>query len=126
MLAIKNITFRLEGRVLLDDTTAMIPSGHKVGIVGRNGTGKTTLFKLIRGEWTLDDGAISIPRGTRIGGVAQEAPASDLSLLETVLEADIERHALLKESETATDEMRIAEIHTRLADIERTIRPNIS
>ena len=118
MLAIKNITFRLEGRVLLDDATAMIPSGHKVGIVGRNGTGKTTLFKLIRGEWTLDDGIISIPRGTRIGGVAQEAPASDLSLLETVLEADIERDALMKEAETATDEMRIAEIHTRLADIE--------
>ena len=118
MLAIKNITFRLEGRVLLDDTTVMIPSGHKVGIVGRNGTGKTTLFKLIRGEWTLDDGSISIPRNTRIGGVAQEAPASDVSLLETVLEADIERHALLKEAETATDEMRIAEIHTRLADIE--------
>ncbi len=118
MLAIKNITFRLEGRVLLDDATAMIPSGHKVGIVGRNGTGKTTLFKLIRGEWTLDDGAITIPRNTRIGGVAQEAPASDLSLLETVLEADIERDALMKEAETATDEMRIAEIHTRLADIE--------
>ena len=118
MLAIKNITFRLEGRVLLEETTAMIPSGHKVGIVGRNGTGKTTLFKLIRGEWTLDDGEISIPRGTRIGGVAQEAPASDVSLLETVLEADIERHALLQEAQTASNEMRIAEIHTRLADIE--------
>ena len=118
MLAIKNITFRLEGRVLLNDATAMIPSGHKVGIVGRNGTGKTTLFKLIRGEWTLDDGAISIPRNTRIGGVAQEAPASDVSLLDTVLEADTERHALLQEADTATDEMRIAEIHTRLADIE--------
>jgi len=118
MLAIKNITFRLEGRVLLDDTTAMIPSGHKVGIVGRNGTGKTTLFKLIRGEWSLDDGAISIPRNTRIGGVAQEAPASDSSLLDTVLEADIERHALLQEAKTAKNVMRIAEIHTRLADIE--------
>lgn len=118
MLAIKNITFRLEGRVLLDDATAMIPSGHKVGIVGRNGTGKTTLFKLIRGEWSLDDGAISIPRNTRIGGVAQEAPASDLSLIETVLEADIERDSLLREAKTATNDMRIAEIHTRLADIE--------
>ncbi|MCF6271676.1 MAG: ATP-binding cassette domain-containing protein [Rhodobacteraceae bacterium] len=118
MLAIKNITFRLEGRVLLNDATAMIPAGHKVGIVGRNGTGKTTLFKLIRGEWALDDGEISIPRNTRIGGVAQEAPASDTSLLETVLEADVERHALLQEAATASDEMRIAEIHTRLADIE--------
>lgn len=104
--------------MLLDNATAMIPSGHKVGIVGRNGTGKTTLFKLIRGEWTLDDGSISIPRNTRIGGVAQEAPASDVSLLETVLEADVERHALLQEAETTKNEMRIAEIHTRLADIE--------
>ncbi len=118
MLAINNITFRLEGRVLLDNASATIPSGHKVGIVGRNGTGKTTLFRLIRGEWTLDDGTIKIPRGTRIGGVAQEAPASDTSLIDTVLQADTERDALLAESETATDPSRIAEIHARLADID--------
>ena len=118
MLAINNITFRLEGRALLDNASATIPSGHKVGIVGRNGTGKTTLFRLIRGEWTLDDGTIKIPRGTRIGGVAQEAPASDTSLIDTVLQADTERDALLAESETATDPSRIAEIHARLADID--------
>ncbi len=118
MLAINNITFRLEGRVLFDNTSVTIPAGHKVGIVGRNGTGKTTLFKLIRGEWNLDDGTVKIPRNTRIGGVAQEAPASDMSLIETVLEADTERHALMREAETATDALRIAEIHARLADID--------
>ncbi len=118
MLAINNITFRLEGRVLFDNTSVSIPSGHKVGIVGRNGTGKTTLFKLIYGDWTLDDGTVKIPRNTRIGGVAQEAPASNLSLLETVLEADKERASLLIEAETADDAHRIAEIHARLADID--------
>ncbi|RED13294.1 ABC-F family ATP-binding cassette domain-containing protein [Pontivivens insulae] len=118
MLKISDITFVLEGRRLFDAASATIPAGHKVGVVGRNGTGKTTLFRLIRGEWTLDGGSIEIPRGARIGGVAQEAPASDMSLIDTVLEADVERTALLAEAETATDGMRIAEIQTRLADIE--------
>lgn len=118
MLTIKDITFTLEGRRLFDGATATIPAGHKVGVVGRNGTGKTTLFRLIRGEWALDGGEIEIPRQARIGGVAQEAPASDATLLETVLAADTERASLLAEADTATDGARIAEIHTRLADIE--------
>ncbi|MDA9294019.1 ATP-binding cassette domain-containing protein, partial [Amylibacter sp.] len=97
---------------------ATIPSGHKVGIVGRNGTGKTTLFKLITNELGLDDGNIEIPKKMRIGGIAQEAPASDDSLLETVLSADTERTELLKEAETASDPNRIADIHGRLSDID--------
>ncbi|WP_316013099.1 ABC-F family ATP-binding cassette domain-containing protein [Roseobacter sp. HKCCA0434] len=118
MLTIKDITFTLEGRRLFDGASATIPAGHKVGVVGRNGTGKTTLFRLIRGEWALDGGEIEVPRQARIGGVAQEAPASDVSLIDTVLAADTERAGLLAEAETATDGTRIAEIHTRLADIE--------
>jgi ATP-binding cassette subfamily F protein 3 len=85
--------------------------------VGRNGTGKTTLFRLIRGELSLESGEIGMPSRARIGGVAQEAPSSDISLLDTVLDADTERSALLAEAEEATDPARIADIQTRLNDI---------
>ncbi len=118
MLAFRNITFTLEGKRLFDDASALIPAGHKVGFVGRNGTGKTTLLRLIRGELALDGGEIEVPRRARIGGVAQEAPASYLSLLDTVLEADVERADLIAEAETARDAARIAEIQMRLTDIE--------
>ena len=118
MLKINDISYSIAGRQLLANASATIPSGHKVGIVGRNGTGKTTLFKLITNELGLDDGNIEIPKKMRIGGIAQEAPASNDSLLETVLSADTERTALLEEAEVATDPNRIADIHGRLADID--------
>lgn len=118
MLKIEDITYNVEGRPLFEGASATIPTGHKVGLVGRNGAGKTTLFRLIRGELALEGGAISIPSRARIGGVAQEVPSSSTSLLETVLQADTERAALLAESETATDPHRIADIQSRLADID--------
>jgi len=118
MLRIDDIRFAIEGRPLFDGASALIPDGHKVGFVGRNGTGKTTLFRLIRGELALESGSISINRGARIGGVAQEVPGSETSLLDTVLDADSERAALLAEAETATDPTRVADIQTRLADID--------
>ena len=118
MLSLRNITFTLEGRRLFDDTSVVIPAGHKVGFVGRNGTGKTTLFRLIRGELALDAGEIEVPIRARIGGVAQEAPATQDSLIDTVLAADTERASLMAEAETATDAHRIAEIQTRLVDID--------
>ena len=118
MLKLKDISFSIAGRPLFEVASAAIPSGHRVGSVGRNGAGKTTLFRLIRGELALEGGEIEVPKGARIGGVAQEVPASATSLLDTVLEADVERTALLAESETATDPTRIADIQMRLADIE--------
>ena len=118
MLRIDDIRYSVEGRPLFEGASATIPNGHKVGFVGRNGTGKTTLFRLIRGELVLEGGDIRVPKGARIGGVAQEVPGSETSLLDTVLEADTERASLLAEAETATDPTRIAEIQTRLADID--------
>ena len=118
MLRIENITYAVEGRPLFDGASATIPDGHKVGLVGRNGTGKTTLFRLIRGELALESGNISVPKRARIGGVAQEVPSSDVSLINTVLAADTERSALMAEAESAEDPARIAEIQTRLADID--------
>ena len=116
MLRIENISYSIAGRPLIEDASAVIPDGHKVGLVGRNGTGKTTLFRLIRGELTLDTGDIRLPKGARIGGVAQEVPSNEVSLINTVLAADVERAALM--AEEATDPTRIAEIQTRLADID--------
>ncbi|AZQ67190.1 ABC-F family ATP-binding cassette domain-containing protein [Silicimonas algicola] len=118
MLRVDDIRYSVEGRPLFEGASATIPDGHKVGFVGRNGTGKTTLFRLIRGELVLEGGDIRVPKGARIGGVAQEVPGSETSLLDTVLEADTERASLMAEAETATDPTRIAEIQTRLADID--------
>ncbi len=118
MLRIEDINYAVEGRPLFDGASATIPDGHKVGLVGRNGTGKTTLFRLIRGELALESGNIVLPKRARIGGVAQEVPSSDVSLINTVLAADTERSALMAEADNATDPARIAEIQTRLTDID--------
>ena len=118
MLKISDITYSVEGRPLFEHASATIPAGHKVGLVGRNGTGKTTLFRLIRGELALEGGEISLPARARIGGVEQEVPSSATSLLDTVLEADTERAGLMAEAGTATDPHRIAEVQARLADID--------
>ena len=118
MLRISEINYSVEGRPLFEEASAVIPEGHKVGLVGRNGAGKTTLFKIIRGELGLDAGAITLPSRAKIGGVAQEVPSSEVSLIDTVLAADTERAALLVEAETASDPGRIADIQSRLADID--------
>ena len=118
MLSISDISYSVDGRPLFEGASANIPTGHKVGLVGRNGTGKTTLFRLIKGELALEGGEISLPSRAKIGGVAQEVPSSDTSLIETVLEADTERAALMAEAETAQDPARIADIQTRLTDID--------
>lgn len=117
MLHINDVTFRLGARTLFDKATVAIPTGARVGFVGRNGTGKTTLFRIIRGEVGTEGGSIMIGRGLKIGSVAQEAPGGPETLSEVVLAADVERTALLAEAETATDPHRIAEIQTRLVDI---------
>jgi ATP-binding cassette, subfamily F, member 3 len=123
MLHINDLTYRIEGKPLLEGATAAIPAGHKVGLVGRNGAGKSTLLRLITGEIPPDDGSISIPKNTRIGQVAQEAPGGPESLLDTVLAADTERARLLADAETATDPERISEIHLRLNDIDAHAAP---
>ena len=118
MLTIQGLSFRIDGKLLFSEASALIPAGHKIGIVGRNGSGKTSLFKLIKGDWHPEGGSITVPGHYRIGSVEQEAPATDHSLLETVLAADEERASLLAEAETAEAADRIAYIHQRLADIQ--------
>jgi len=118
MLHINNLTYRIEGRPLFTQATLAISQGYKVGLVGRNGTGKSTLFRLIKGDISPDDGEINLRKNMRLGAVDQEVPSGPQSLMVTVLAADKERSALLAESETAQDPNRIAAIHTRLADID--------
>ena len=118
MITITDVSARIAGRLLLDHASVSLPAGAKVGLVGRNGAGKSTLFRIITGDLAAETGSVSIPRNARIGQVAQEAPGTEQPLIEIVLAADKERTALMREAETATDPHRIAEIQTRLVDID--------
>jgi ATP-binding cassette, subfamily F, member 3 len=116
MLTIAGLTYRIGGRTLLEDASVQIASGWRVGVVGRNGTGKSTLLDLIRGALQADAGDIQMQREARIGFVAQEAPSGETTPLDCVLAADTERAALLAELDQA-EAARAAEIHARLVDI---------
>ena len=117
MLFINDLTYRIAGRTLLDKVSVSIPAGWKVGFVGPNGTGKSTLFKLISGELSADGGEISLIKGASMGMVRQDLPEDDTPLIDVVLAADTERAALMLEAETAEDPERIGYIYTRLEEI---------
>ena len=124
MIHLNDLTYRLGPRVLFDKATVALPASGRIGFVGRNGTGKTTLFRMIAGELSPEDGSINIPARTRLGRVEQEAPGGPGTLIDFVLAADKERAALLAEAETATDPHRIADIQTRLVDIDAHSAPS--
>ena len=123
MLSITNISVRIAGRLLIDHGSAQIVPGARVGLIGRNGAGKSTLFQALRGELPTETGTITIPPRWRVGSLAQEAPNGPESLIEVVLKADLERDALLREADIAHDPHRIAEIQTRLVDIDAHSAP---
>ena len=118
MLEITELSHAFGKRILFDNASAFIADGWKVGVIGKNGTGKSTLLKLIREEVGKPNSPIKLKRGARMGFVAQEVPANDTPMMEMVLEQDLERHALMTEAETATDPDRIGYIHSRLLDID--------
>jgi ATP-binding cassette, subfamily F, member 3 len=123
MLNLSGITVRLGGRTILDRATAALPPKSRVGLIGRNGAGKSTLMKVMIGQLEPDDGSIEMPRKTRIGYIAQEAPAGTATPFETVLAADTERAALMHDSETCDDPDRLGEIHERLIAIDAYTAP---
>lgn len=126
LLTVSDIALRINGRVLLDNASIGIDAGHKVGLIGRNGAGKSTLLGIIAGDITPDSGSITIAARARMGRVRQEAASGPITVLETVLEADTERDALMKELEKDPSEIpieRLADIHDRLNDIDAHSAP---
>ncbi|HTS94868.1 MAG TPA: ABC-F family ATP-binding cassette domain-containing protein [Stellaceae bacterium] len=123
MLTLTDLTYRIAGRTLLDEASAQVNAGWKVGLVGRNGAGKSTLIDLIRGARQADGGTVQLQKGVRLGFVAQEAPGGETTPLEAVLAADEERARLLGEAETTEDPHRIAEVQTRLVEIDAHTAP---
>jgi ATP-binding cassette subfamily F protein 3 len=123
MLTISGITVRLGGRTIIDRASATVPTGARVGLIGRNGAGKSTLMKVLIGQIEPDEGSVDMPRRARLGYIAQEAPTGTATPFETVLAADTERAALLDEAETCLDADRLADVHERLIAIDAYTAP---
>ena len=124
MLNLTDITVRLGGRTIIDGATARLPPRGRIGLIGRNGAGKSTIVRVIAGMLEADAGSVDMPRGARIGYIAQEAPGGDASPFETVLAADVERAALMEESETCHEPHRLADVHERLIAIDAHSAPS--
>ena len=123
MLNLNGITVRLGGRTILDGASAALPPGSRVGLIGRNGAGKSTLVRVIAGQLEADDGACEMPKGARLGYIAQEAPDGTATPFETVLAADIERAELMERSETESDPEKLGDIYERLIAIDAYTAP---
>lgn len=124
MITISNITVRLGGRTIIDKASATIPPGGRVGLIGRNGAGKSTLMKVLIGQLDPDEGAVEMPRRTKLGYIAQEAPSGTITPFEAVLAADVERAELLEEAEHCTDPNRLGDVHERLLAIDAYTAPS--
>jgi ATP-binding cassette subfamily F protein 3 len=122
MLRIENLVFDAWGRRFFDSASVAIPSGTKVGLVGRNGVGKSTLFKIILGDLVPLSGEILLPKSAQIGSVDQEHPATPVTLIDTILAADTRREALNAALETAAPE-EMAEIYHELNAIDADRAP---
>jgi len=123
MLQIKDLVFDAWGRRFFDRATVTLPKDAHVGLVGRNGVGKSTLFRLIKGEFVAGSGELGMPKAARMGSVDQEHPATPVPLLDTVLAADVERASLLTQLETADPE-HMGEIYNRLIEIDADRAPS--
>ena len=124
MLSITNLTYRIGGRTILENSSVNVMDGWKVGVVGANGTGKTTLFKLIAGELHVDGGDIHMTDKHRFGMVRQDIPDTDSPIIDIVLGADEELARLFKATETETDPYKIADIYARLLELDAYAAPS--
>ncbi|TVQ35860.1 MAG: ABC transporter ATP-binding protein [Geminicoccaceae bacterium] len=123
MITLDGVTLRIAGRALLENVTLQLPENQRYGLVGRNGTGKSTLLKLLLRQLEADQGSFEMPSRLIVGAVAQEAPGGAMTPLQAVLAADRERAALMHEREHGTDPVRLAEVEARLLDIAADAAP---
>lgn len=126
MIEIKNLTLQRGLKVLLDKANATVNPGQRVGLIGKNGTGKSSLFALIKGKITQDGGDVSIPKNWRLASVSQETPDLDISALDYVLQGDAELQAFqtaLRQAEAQNDGMKQAEYHAKLEEIDAYTAP---
>ena len=126
MIEIKNLTLQRGSKILLDNATATINPRQRVGLIGKNGTGKSSLFALIKGEIGQDKGDLLLPKTWKLAAVAQETPALNTSALDYVLQGDAElQHfqAALAAAEADDDGMKQAEWHAKLDEIDAYSAP---
>jgi ATP-binding cassette, subfamily F, member 3 len=123
MLNLNDIIVRLGGETIIDRASASVPTGSRVGLVGRNGAGKSTLMRVVAGMLEPDGGSVEMPKDARVGYIAQEAPSGSRSPFDTVLAADIERSRLLEHVEESSDPHQLAEAHERLNAIDAHAAP---
>ncbi len=126
MIELKNLTLQRGLKVLLDKASLTVNPGWRVGLIGKNGTGKSSLFALIKGEITQDGGDVLVPKHWKTAAVAQETPALDISALDYVLQGDAELQAFqtaLAQAEAQNNGMGIAEYHARLEEIDAYTAP---
>ena len=126
MIEIKNLTLQRGLKVLLEQAALSLSPGRRVGLIGKNGSGKSSLFALLKGEITADKGDVSIPKHWKTAAVAQETPALDISALDYVLQGDGELQLFqtaLHEAEAKNDGMKQAEYHAKLEEIDAYSAP---
>lgn len=119
MITLKNISLRRGAKILLDQTSVSLNPGEKVGLVGRNGAGKSSLFALLNKTLTEDSGEFDIPSQWRMGQVAQDMPETDASATDFVIEGDTELVAARAEvtaAEATDDGERMANAYMALHD----------
>ena len=117
MIVLSDVTLRRGSQKLLSDVSISIHPAYKVGLTGANGTGKSSLFAMLRGELGQDEGTLSIPPNWVMAHVAQETPSTDESALSYVLQGDQEYIALHKQLETA-EGAHLGELHAQLDAID--------
>ena len=121
MISLNNISLMRGNQLLIADSSLTLSGGQRTGIIGRNGAGKTSLFKALEGDIPLEQGAIEVPNGLRTSTMSQETPGSQRSALEFVIDADTAYRTLeraLQQAEADDDHAAMARLHSELDNIE--------